>query len=486
MNISCLILIILIACFGVLMLISAIVGRKHGTRHGNDSFFIGSRQSPWYVVAIGMIGSSISGVSFVSVPGMVRENSFFYMQTVVGFFFGYLIIANVLLPMYYKLKTASIYEYLLERFGQRAYKTGASFFILAQSIGSAARAYIVVIILQTLVLNQFGIPFAVTAFLFVGMIWLYTFKEGIRTLVWTDAWLTLVLIGALAWMIIEFGHALGQNIPEVIQTVKNGPYAQWIELTDWHNKQYVLKQFFSGIFIALVMTGLNQDMIQKNRTISQLHKSQKNMYWYGFAFIPLNLLFLTLGALMLTFANEKGIALPASSDEILPMLATKGYLNPIVTVLFTIGIVSASFSSTDSSMTSLTTSFCIDIAGKQQDERFRKRVHAGFALLFVGCILLFRLVNHHSLIDTIYVIVSYTYGPLLGLFSFGLLTKRTANDKIIPWIAVASPIICYILQLISTKYAGYSFGYELLMLNGFLTFSGLWLTSNKSITYGNI
>jgi Na+/proline symporter len=432
-----------------------------------------------------MVGTSVSGVSFISVPGMVRENNFLYMQTVVGFFFGYLLIAKVLLPLYYRLESASIYEYLKNRFGQRAYKTGAGFFILAKSISAAAKAYIVVVILQTMVLNQLGIPFPVTTVLIIAMIWLYTYRGGIKTLVWTDALQTLVLVGSLGWIILEFGNAMGKDIPGIVDSIRSGPYSKWIELSDWHSQQHVLKQFFSGIFIALVMTGLDQDMIQKNRTIKRLRDSQKNMYWYGFAFIPLNLLFLSLGALMLTFAAENGLPLPNSSDEILPMLATQGYLNPLVTILFSVGIVSAAFSSADSSMTALTTSFCVDIANKKDDENYRKLVHAGFALLLVVIILLFRLVNHRSLIDAIYTIVSYTYGPLLGLFSFGLLTKRKASDRTIPWIAMASPIICFILQAVSTRWLDYTFGYELLMLNGLLTFTGLLLTSKKTILHGN-
>jgi len=481
MNPSIWIIIILAGYYGLLMLVSSLVGKQRG----NEAFFTGNKQSPWYIVAIGMVGTSVSGVSFISVPGMVRENNFLYMQTVVGFFFGYLLIANVLLPLYYKLESASIYEYLQKRFGPKAYKTGAGFFILAKSIGAAAKAYIVVLILQTLVLNQLGVPFALTTAVFIFMIWLYTYRSGIKTLVWTDALQTLFLVGSLIWIILEFGHALGKDIPGIAETIRTSPYCRWIELSDWHSKQHVVKQFFSGIFIALVMTGLDQDMIQKNRTIRLLRESRKNMYWYGFAFIPLNLLFLTLGGIMLTFATQKGIQLPVNSDEILPMLATQGYLNPIVTILFSIGIVSAAFSSADSSMTALTTSFCIDIAEKQDDERYRKWTHVGFAFLFIIIILMFRLVNNRSLIDAIYVIVSYTYGPLLGLFSFGLLTKRVATDRFIPWIAVSSPIFCFILQSVSQSWLNYSFGYELLMLNGLFTFTGLWLTSKPNTTYGN-
>jgi Na+/proline symporter len=272
----------------------------------------------------------------------------------------------------------------------------------------------------------------------------------------------------------------------ILKTISSSKYFNLIEYSDWGSKQHVVKQFFSGIFIALVMTGLDQGMIQKNRTINKLSEAQKNMYWYGFAFIPINFIFLTLGALMYIFAEQKGITLPKSSDAVLPMLATQGYLNASVTILFMLGIVSAAFSSADTSMTALTTSFCVDILEKEKDAASRKTVHIMMAILFVVLILIFRMANNRSLIDAIYVMASYTYGPLLGLYSFGLFTKKIANDKYIPIIAISSPVLCYILQAVLNKYFGFQFGYELLMLNGLLTFSGLWFTSLKKNTNGNI
>ncbi len=476
MDISVWLLLLLIGYYGLITLTAGIVGR----RRDNDAFFSGNHQSPWYIVAIGMLGTSISGVSFISVPGMVRENGFLYMQTVVGFFFGYVLIAKVLLPLYYKLESASIYEYLAKRFGARAYKTGAGFFILAKSLGAAARAFVIVLIMHALLLNRIGIPFALTTVIFVFLIWLYTQRSGIKTLVWTDALQTIALLVSLVWLVFSFGKALHLDIPGMINTVWNSPYSRCVEWSDWHSKQHVLKQFVSGIFIALVMTGLDQDMIQKNRTIPRLKDSQKNMYWYGFGFIPLNLLFLSLGALMLTFAVQNGITLPKSSDEILPMLVTQGFLPPAVTLLFALGILSASLSSADSALTALTTSFCIDIAGKSDDESFRKWTHIGFSVIFVVFILLFRAVDKPSLLDVIYTLVSYTYGPLLGLFSFGLLTKRSANDRLIPWIALASPLVCLFLHYATKTWLGYTFGYELLLINGLFTFLGLWFTSKPN------
>ncbi|NLT03868.1 MAG: sodium:solute symporter [Bacteroidales bacterium] len=480
MNVGIWMLLLLMGYYGLLLLIAKWVGRQRG----NDAFFTGNRNSPWYVVAIGMVGTSVSGVSFISVPGMVRENGFLYMQTVLGFFVGYILIANVLLPLYYRLNTASIYEYLEKRFGPRAYKTGAAYFLLAKSLGAAAKAYVIVLLLHTLLFQSWSIPFVVTTFLFVFLIWNYTRHSGIKTLVWTDAFQTIALVVSLVWIIVAFSKALGFNLSEAYTQIKASPFSQLVETTDWHSKQHVVKQFFSGIFIALVMTGLDQDMIQKNRTISTLRNSQKNMYWYGFGFIPLNLLFLSLGALMLLFAHQQGINLPATSDEILPMLATGGYLPMTATLLFALGIVSASFSSADSSLTAMTTSYCIDIAGKPNDERYRKWVHAGFSLLLVVLILGFRLVNHPSLIDAIYILVSYTYGPLLGLYAFGLLTKRKAKDRFIPWIALASPVFCFILQAALKHWFNYAMGYELLMLNGLFTFTGLLSTSKKAV-YGD-
>ncbi len=478
MNTSLWLLLLLVVYYGLIILTARIAGK----RRDNDAFFSGNRQSPWYIVAIGMLGTSISGVSFISVPGMVRENGFLYMQTVVGFFFGYILIAKVLLPLYYRLESASIYEYLAKRFGNHAYKTGAGFFLLAKGLGAAAKAFVIVLMMQTLVLNALGVPFALTACIFVFLIWLYTQRGGIKTLVWTDALQTIALLVSLVWLVIAFGKALHLDIHGMVSTIRDSSYSQCVEWTDWHSKQHVVKQFFSGIFIALVMTGLDQDMIQKNRTIPRLKDSQKNMYWYGFGFIPLNLLFLSLGALMLTVANQQGIVLPESSDEILPLLVTQGFLHPAVIVLFALGILSTSFNSADSALTAMTTSFCIDIAEKPTDERFRKWTHVGFAVLLVVFILAFRYINRPSLIDVIYTLVSYTYGPLLGLYAFGLLTKRKAKDRLIPWIALASPVLCLALQFASEKWFAYTFGYELLMINGLFTFTGLWLISNNKPT----
>jgi Na+/proline symporter len=478
------ILLIIVVYFSVLWLISYIVGRKNTD---NDAFFLGNKKSPWWVVAIGMLGSSISGVSFVSVPGMVRNIDFTYMQTVFGFFFGYLIIARVLLPLYYKMNLTTIYTYLDDRFGKNTYKTGASFFLLSRTIGSGVRLYLAVLILHHLVFDSFHIPFVVTASVAVFLIWLYTHRSGIKTIVWTDTLQTICLITALVLMVIQVSKQLNFNLVEFANSMINYKHSHIFVFDDWHSKQNFFKQFFSGIFIAIVMTGLDQDMMQKNLTCKNLHDAQKNMYWYGILFIPLNLLFLSLGAMLLMMATKNNIALPGSSDDILPMFATQ-YLGPVVTFLFVIGIIATTFASSDSALASLTTSFSVDILGVQHKEpkvaeRKRKYTHIGMSVLFVAIILIFKALNNKSIIDAIYTIASYTYGPLLGLFAFGLFTKRQVRDKMVPIIAIISPLLCFGLNSLTTNLFNYPLGYELLMINGLITFGGMYFLS---LNRGNV
>lgn len=471
------VLIIIAVYFGLLLLVSHLVSRKGS---GNDAFFRGNKQSTWWVVAIGMIGTSISGVTFVSVPGMVREVSFNYMQTVFGFFFGYVVIANVLLPLYYKLNLTTIYTYLNQRFGRRAYKTGASFFLLGKTIGAAARLYIVALILQRIVFDAWDVPFSVTVCCTIALIWLYTYRSGIKTVIWTDTIQTVIMIVVLVLIVVEVVQQINLANHEIFVALKNSSTTNIFVFDDWHSKQNFWKQFLSGVFIPIVMTGLDQDMMQKNLTCRTLKDAQKNMYWYGISFVPINFLFLTLGALLLMLAAQNNIALPETSDEILTLFATQ-YLGNTVYILFIVGIIAAAFSSADSALAALTTSFSIDIleVDKLEDEKksvkIRRRIHMLISLIFIIIILLFKEINNKSVIDAIYTIVSYTYGPLLGLYAFGLFTKLQTNDKPIPYIAVASPVLCYLLNFISTRYWGYAFGYELLMLNGFITFAGLYL-----------
>ncbi|MFM2292938.1 MAG: hypothetical protein RIS29_2751 [Bacteroidota bacterium] len=474
------ILLIIIVYFSALLLISWLVGRKSSD---NDAFFLGNKKSPWWVVAIGMVGSSISGVSFVSVPGMVGKVDFTYMQTVLGFFVGYLIIANVLLPLYYRMNLTSIYTYLESRFGKYTYKTGASFFLLSRTIGSGIRLYLVTLILQHLIFDQWHIPFVVTAIVAVFLIWLYTHRSGIKTIVWTDTLQTICLVAALVLMVWHVAQQLKVGEEGLFSSIYHYEHSRIFVFDDWHSKQNFFKQFFSGIFIAIVMTGLDQDMMQKNLTCRNLRDAQKNMYWYGISFVPLNLIFLSLGAMLLMLAAQNNIALPVRTDDILPMFATQ-YLGETVTFLFVIGIIAATFASSDSALASLTTSFSVDILNVQKEtpavaERKRKYVHMGMSALFVVIMLLFQALNNKSVIDAVYTIVSYTYGPLLGMFAFGLFTQLNVKDRVIPYVAVASPLICYGLNLLSASLWNYTFGYELLIINGMITFAGMAIFSRK-------
>ena len=475
------ILLTLLVYFGILMLVAKLTSR----RADNDAFFRGNRKSPWYVVAFGMVGASLSGVTFVSVPGMVRSIDMTYMQTCLGFFVGYLIIAHLLLPLYYKLNLTTIYSYLNERIGRYSYKTGASFFLLSKIIGAAARLYLVCLILQNYVFDDLNIPFSLSVIGIVLLIWLYTRKSGIKTIVWTDSLQTFCLLAALGLILYNVGSQMNLGLGGMMQTVADSNYSSIFVLDDWTSKQNFFKQFLSGIFITIVMTGLDQDMMQKNLSCRNLKEAQKNMYAYGISFVPVNLLFLSLGALLLIFASQSGLALPEKSDDILPFFAAEGRLGIVTMIFFTIGIVAAAFSSADSALTALTTSFCIDILGvertnKKDAEKARKWVHFFISVAFIGFILLFKAANNDSIIDAIYTIASYTYGPLLGLFAFGLFTKMRPRDKFVPWVAIASPFVCYAIDRAVNQATGYQFGYEMLMFNGLLTFVGLTLLSIRN------
>ncbi len=475
------ILVTIAVYFGILLLVAHITSVRSSD---NDAFFRGNRQSPWYIVSFGMIGASLSGVTFVSVPGMVRSIDMTYMQTCLGFFVGYLLIAHVLLPLYYRLNLISIYTYLKERFGVCSYKTGASFFLVSKLLGASARLYLVCLILQHYVFDAYGVPFLLTAIGTVVLIWLYTHKSGIRTIVWTDSLQTFCLLAALLLIIYKVVAMLGGDWSSVAGAVADNAHSRIFVFDDWHSKQNFFKQFFSGIFITIVMTGLDQDMMQKNLSCRNLKEAQKNMYCYGFSFLPVNFLFLVLGILLLLASSRLGVDLPAKGDDILPMFAAEGYLGPVVLVLFTIGIIAAAFSSADSALAALTTSFCIDILevgqfseGKAQ--RIRRCVHIGISVVFIGCMLVFKAVGSQSIIDTIYVLAAYTYGPLLGMFAFGMFTRRLPRDRFVPYVALLSPLVCYATDRLCFYLAGYAFGYEMLMFNGLLTFLGLWSLSRK-------
>ena len=468
------------------------ISRWTGRCATNHTFYRGNKQSPWYLVAIGMVGASISGITFVSVPGMVNSIGMTYLQTCLGFIVGYVVIAFVLLPLYYRLNLTTIYSYLGQRIGQRAYKTGASFFLLSKMTGAAVRFYVVCWILMEVGLGgtdgiagskgSDGWLFAIVVVMMTALIWLYTRQGGIKTLVWTDVLQTICLFSALLLIIYKVVDDLGLTMSSAVTAINSSELSRVFVLDDWVSKQYFWKQFLSGAFIAIVMTGLDQDMMQKNLTCRSLRDAQKDMCTYGVAFLPANLLFLSLGVLLVMWFQQQGLSLPAKGDELLPVYVSHtSSIFPLTSYIFMLGMVAAAFSSADSALTALTTSFCVDICGRADDERLRRRVHIGMAAVFVVFIMLFRVLNSTSVIDAIYILCSYTYGPLLGLFAFGLLTKRQTNDHVVPYICVASPIACYLLDMVVGQLTGYRFGYELLMLNGLLTFCGLCLFRRQSL-----
>ena len=475
---------IILLYFGLLILVAQFTSRNAG----NEGFFLGNRQSPWYIVAFGMIGASLSGVTFISVPGWVGTNQFAYLQMVLGYLLGYAVIANILLPLYYRLQLTSIYTYLDQRFGSYSYKTGAWFFLLSRTIGAAFRLFLVANVLQLAIFDAWNVPFVVTVIITIVLIWLYTFRGGIKTIVWTDTLQTLFMLLAVGFTIYYLGKDLQLSLGQMADTVIQSDFSRIWFFDDWQDKRHFIKQFLSGAFITIVMTGLDQDMMQKNLSCRSLPEAKKNVYWYGFAFIPVNILFMSLGVLLYIYAAREGIPFPERTDNIFPLIATGDFLAPIVGVFFMLGLMAAAYSSADSALTALTTSFTIDILGiqkkiKERAKRIkiRKRVHVGFSLLLLLVIVLFRAINDQSVIESLFLVAGYTYGPLLGMYSFGLFTRRVVQDKNVPLIAVASPIVCLVLYFISPfLFNGYIFGFEMLLINGGLTFTGLALISKKS------
>ncbi|MDR2408222.1 MAG: sodium:solute symporter, partial [Bacteroidales bacterium] len=472
------ILLIILLYFGVLFLISHFIGKRHS---GNAAFFLGNRKSPWYIVAFGMIGSSLSGVTFVSAPGMVRNFDMTYMQMVLGFLLGYVVIAFVLLPLYYKMNVTSIYTYLDNRIGRRAYKTGAGFFLLSRTIGAAARLYVAVLILQTYIFDAWNIPFVVTSAGFLLMIWLYTHKSGVRSIVWTDLLQTFFLIIALIIIIRQVANGLHLDLHGIITSVQESSHSKIFVFDDWRSRQNFFKQFVSGCFVTIAMTGIDQEMMQKNLSCKNLREAQKNVCTYSLFFIPVNFLFLCLGILLLNYASIHSITLPALSDDILPVLVSGGTFGIAAILFFTIGIIAVTFASADSALTGLTTSICVDILNiaqykEQKAKKIRLSVHLGISLAFISIMLLFKAINNTSIIDAIYTIASYTYGPLLGLFAFGILFKRNTNDRWVPFICMFSPVLCFLINILLQKTVQYQFGYELLIINALIVIIGLLTT----------
>ena len=487
-----LILAIIGGYFLFLMLISYVTSR--GSQ--SEDFFVGGRESPWYVVAFGMIGATLSGVTFISVPGFVGDTQFSYMQVVFGYIVGYFIIAFVLMPMYYRLRLTSIYTYLEKRFGWRAYKTGAAYFLLSRSIGAAFRLFLVAIVLQQFLMEPLGVPFAVTILIAIGLIWIYTFRGGIKTIVWTDTLQTASMLFAVVATIFYIGKEMDLGAWEIVETVRQSELSKtWFFEGGWSDSQNFIKQFLSGVFITIVMTGLDQDMMQKNLSCRNLRDAQKNMLTLSGVLVVANLLFLSLGALLYIYAANLGIEMPTrmvngeaipASDLLYPTMAL-GYLSPAIGIVFLIGLIAAAYSSADSALTALTTSFCIDFLGfeksDQSEEKKKRRrlfVHLGFSFILFIIIMIFYYINDQAVIQALFRIAGYTYGPLLGLYAFGFFIDRQVRDKLIPIVCILAPLISLVIDTYSeTLLWGYKFGFEILILNGVITFVGLWLVSKS-------
>lgn len=476
-----LVLSVIIFYFALLILISYFTSRNVD----NEGFFVGNRRSPWYVVAFGMLGASLSGVTFISVPGWVQSSDMTYVQMVLGYILGYFTIAHVLLPIYYKYNLTSIYTFLDHRFGFASYKTGAAFFLLSRTIGSAFRLYIVANVLQIVIFDAWNIPFYITVIITIALIFVYTYKGGIKTIIWTDTLQTVFLLAAVIITIYIISKDFGFNFSELFSMIAESEHSRIFEFSDWNSRHHFVKQFFAGAFITIVMTGLDQDMMQKNLSCRNLKDAQKNVITYGIAFLPANVLFLSLGIMLTIYARNNGVDLELiQGDDLFPYLATN-YLGPVVLIFFILGLMASAYSSADSALTALTTSFTVDIIGTKNKteksvKKLRKKVHILFSIILAAVIIVFKLIDNKSVIDAIFTVAGYTYGPLLGLYAFGLFSKIKVKDRFVPIIAVLSPLICLLINLlIKASGSDYQMGYELLLLNGFITYVGLWLIVRK-------
>ncbi len=473
-------LIILVVYFGVLITVSFYSARGADT----NTFFTANRQSPWWLVAFGMIGTSLSGVTFISVPGAVGNIGFSYFQVVLGYIIGYLIIGTVLMPLYYRMNLISIYGYLEKRFGFWSYKSGAGFFILARTVGSAVRLYVAVEVLQIALFNGLGVPFEVSVLITIALIWLYTFKGGVKTIILTDSLQTLFLISAVVLTIVLISQQLGLSFGGLVNSIQGSEMSQ-IFFWDANDPKNFFKQFIAGIFIAIVMTGLDQDLMQKNLTCRNIGEAQKNMFWFTCTLVFVNFMFLSLGVLLYIFAKREGIAIPVRTDDLYPLLALN-HLGLAVGITFLLGITAATYASADSALTALTTSFCIDfmnVENRPEAERSRIKhiVHIGFSLLFFVVIIAFKQLNSKEVITAVFDIAGYTYGPLLGLYTFGIFSKRPVLDRAVPFICLAAPVLTYIVNENSAAwFGGYKFGFERLLLNGLFTLLGLWAVSRPA------
>ena len=481
------ILSVVLIYFIVLISISHFTGKKAESK----DFFIGSKKSNWILVAIGMIGASLSGVTFISIPGVVGAGkanmNFSYMQMVFGYLLGYLVIATVLMPLYYRLNLTSIYGYLKQRFGNTSYKTGAFYFIISRIIGASFRLYLVAIVMDKFVTGPMGIPFWLTVFVTIILIWTYTFKGGIKTIVITDTLQTVFMLGAVVLALVGIASAMDMNTSGLIETIRASDYSNIFHFGNgWSDPNNFFKQFISGALIALVMTGLDQDMMQKNLSCRSLKDAQKNMFTFSIVLVFANLLFLSLGAALYLFAQSKGIEIPSKTDQLFPTIALN-HLSPYIGLVFIVGLVAAAYSSADSALTALTTSFCVDFLNfedSDDDEKTKKKtrllVHVGFSLLLFIVIIVFNNLQDSSVINKLFKVAGYTYGPLLGLFSFGIITKNKIKDRYALIVCLIAPILSYIIDANSAIWFNdFKFGFLILLLNGVLTYLGLWLISDK-------
>lgn len=480
------ILLLVAIYFLVLLLISYFTGRNDS----NADFFKAGRQSPWYLVAFGMVGASLSGVTFISVPGWVKASEFSYMQVVLGYLVGYFVVAFLLLPIYYRMNLTSIYEYLKERFGPTSHKTGAFFFFISRVLGAAFRLFLVAIVLQQFVFDDFGIPFEITVVISILLIWIYTNKGGIKTIVWTDTLQTAFMILAVILSIIFINRELNWSFGEFLASDELMKYSSFLVIDDFLARNHFLKSFVGGMFVTICMTGLDQDMMQKNLTCRNLREAQKNMVSFSFVLVAVTFLFMLLGALLFIYADKNGIAVPLmdgtpKTDLLFPEIALNSGLGLTLSITFMLGLIAAAYSSADSALTSLTTSFCVDFINMEdkteaEQKSIRKRTHIWMSLALVIVIIAFKYILSSNVIDSLLTVAGYTYGPLLGLFAFGIFTKHQIKDKYVWLVALMAVLVISVIGSLKASYlGGYQLGYELLPLNGLLTFTGLWLIRKK-------
>ena len=471
---SILLVSVIVAYFILLFIISYLTGKNDS----NETFFLGNRNSPWYIIAYGMIGTTLSGITFISVPGWVEASQFSYLQMVFGFFVGYIVVARVLLPLYYRLELTSIYTYLRDRFGYYSYKTGSSFFLLSRTIGASFRLFLIASVLQFAVFDSWNVPFYITVIITISLIWLYTYRSGMKTIIWTDTLQTTFMLATVFIISYTLIDRLNIEFSGIFDLINKSDYSKVFFFDDWSDKKYFFKQFFSGVFMAIVMTGLDQDQMQKNLSCKNIKDAQKNMLVFSSILIFVDLIFLCLGALLYIYSDTFSLLIPNNADMLFPSIALNSGLPSYVGILFIVGIIAAAYSSADSALTSLTTSFCVDILEFEKQEprqqvKTRKNIHLLMSIILLCVILFFNMINNQSVIKSLFTVAGYTYGPLLGMYAFGLFTKIEVNDKWVPLVAILSPLFCFVIQLY------FSFGFELLILNGLITFVGLLIISKK-------